>query len=133
MALQKILVVDDEEKFCKMVKSNLEKTGRFQVQTETKGANVLAAAKAFKPDLVFMDIMIPDLGGCEAAVQIRKEPGFESLPIVFLTAIASKDTTEVFGGIIDGRPFTAKPVLSKPVKTDKLIKAIDDNLGTPQA
>lgn len=133
MSKKKILIVDDEEKFCKMLKSNLEKTGQYEVQIETKGASALATAKTFKPDLVVMDILMPDLGGCDAAVQIKKEEIFQNLPIIFLTALAKKSTTEVFGGIVDGRPFYAKPVLSKPVKTEDLIKAIEENLAKPAA
>lgn len=133
MSKKKILIVDDEEKFCKMLKSNLEKNGEYEVQIETKGANALNVVKTFKPHLALMDILMPDLGGCDAAVQIKKEDAFKNLPIIFLTALAKKNTSEVFGGIVDGRPFYAKPVLAKPVKTEELIKAIEENLAKPAA
>ena len=128
MSKRKILVVDDEEKFCAMLKANLEKEGQ-EVRTETKGAQALASAQAFRPDVVIMDIFMPDLGGCEAAYQIKNDPKLKNVPIIFLTAIAKKHESEIYGGLVDGRPFIAKPVIGKPVKTKDLIKAIEENLA----
>ncbi len=131
MSKKKILVVDDEEKFCKMLKANLEKEGPYEVQIETKGAQALAVAKVFQPDLIVMDILMPDLGGCEAAFQIKNDEKLKNVPIIFLTALAKKKDQELFGGIVDGRPFIAKPVIAKPVKTKDLIKFIEENLNKP--
>ena len=128
MGKRKILVVDDEEKFCEMLKANLEKEG-YEVRTETKGMQALAAAQAFKPEVVVMDIIMPDLGGCEAAYQIKNDPKLSKAFIIFLTALAKKGEEEVYGGIVDGRPFIAKPVIAKPVKTKDLIKCIEENIA----
>lgn len=130
MAKAKILIVDDEEKFCKMIKSNLEKEG-YEVQIETKGAQAFQAAKTFRPNLIIMDILMPDLGGCEAVDLIRKDEKMKNIPVIFLTALAKKGDQEIYGGIVDGRPFIAKPVLSKPVKTKDLLISIEENLKKP--
>ena len=133
MDKKRILVVDDEEKFCRMLKVNLEKEGPYEVQIETKGAQAFQAAKTFRPHLVLMDILMPDLGGCEVAFQIRNDEKLKKIPIIFLTALAKKKDQELFGGIVDGRPFIAKPVIAKPVKTKDLIQAIEQNLANPPA
>ena len=133
MSKTKVLLVDDEEKFGRMVKSNLEKEGQYEVQVETKGAQALSSAKLFKPNVILMDMMMPDLGGCEAAAQIRSDEKLKNIPIVFLTALAKKNETELYGGVVDGRPFIAKPVIAKPIKTKDLIKCIEENLANPLA
>jgi len=58
--------VDDEVVLTKMVKLNLERTGNYQVRTENQGSKALQAAQEFQPDLIFMDVMMPDMGGDEA-------------------------------------------------------------------
>ncbi|PIQ87458.1 MAG: response regulator [Candidatus Omnitrophica bacterium CG11_big_fil_rev_8_21_14_0_20_45_26] len=128
MDKKKILVVDDEEKVCQMIKSNLEKTGQYEVATETQGSKALETAVAFRPHLIFMDIMMPDLGGCEAAAAIKKHEKIGKTPIVFVTALAGKKDHEVFGGLVDGAPFIAKPIIAKPAKTKDLVKCIEEQL-----
>ncbi|MHC4943686.1 MAG: response regulator [Planctomycetota bacterium] len=120
---KKILVVDDEEKLTKMVKRNLELTGKFDVRMENNGADALAAARDFRPDLILLDVMMPGTDGGEVASQIQDDSDLESTPIVFLTAIVTKEEVEESGGTISGRPFIAKPV-----QADELIKVIEDNL-----
>jgi len=64
--LKKILVVDDEAVLTKMIKMNLERTGNYEVRTENQGSKALQATREFKPDLIFMDVMMPDMSGDEA-------------------------------------------------------------------
>ncbi|HTL48598.1 MAG TPA: response regulator [Verrucomicrobiae bacterium] len=128
-AKKKILVIDDEEKFASMIKKNLEALGKFEVRVETKGAQGLQAAKDFKPDLILLDVIMPDKRGTEVAIEIRETEKINNTPIVFLTATVGKGQSEAFGGVVGGRPFTIKPALSKPVSTKDLVKCIEDNLA----
>ncbi len=121
---KKILVVDDEAILTKMVKMNLERTGNYQVRTENEGSKALQAAREFKPDLIFMDVMMPDMSGDEAIAEIRDDPNLSSTPYVFMTAIVSKSETEEMGSSIGGNEF-----LAKPVKTEELISTIERILG----
>lgn len=130
---KKILIVDDEEKFTKMVKKNLENKGGFEVRTESRGSQALAAAQEFQPDLVFLDVMMPDMRGTDVAVQIKNDPKLKNTPIVFVTATLKKGQTEGFGGLVQGRPFTIKPAVAKPVNTDDLLKLIHEHLDKPAA
>ncbi len=117
---KKILVVDDEVVLTKMVKMNLERTGGYEVRTENKGSAALQAARDFKPDLIFMDVMMPDMSGDTAIAEIKEDPNIGSTPYVFMTAIVSKTETEEMGSSIGGNEF-----LAKPVKTKELIETIE--------
>jgi CheY-like chemotaxis protein len=120
---KKILVVDDEANLTKMLKRNLEATGKFEVRTENQGSNAVGAAKAFAPDLILLDVMMPDADGGEVASEMGDDPALSGIPIIFLTAIVTKEEVDESGGVISGRPFVAKPV-----KTDELVKIIESNL-----
>lgn len=117
---KKILVVDDEVVLTKMVKMNLERTGEYEVRTENEGSKALQATRDFKPDLIFMDVMMPDMSGDEVIAEIRDDPNLASIPYVFMTAIVSKAETEEMGSTIGGNEF-----LAKPVKTQEIIATIE--------
>jgi len=120
---KKILVIDDEADFAKLIRLNLEQTGRFEVRVENRGAAALSAAKSFKPDLVLMDVLMPDLMGSEVAAQMREDDETKDIPVVFLTAVVGKEEVVQRGGIIGGHLFVAKPVDIK-----QLIGVIDENI-----
>ncbi|MBU3759671.1 MAG: response regulator [Candidatus Omnitrophica bacterium] len=128
---KKILIVDDEEKFLAVTKKNLEKSGPYEVRIESRVSEVIPAVKEFKPDLIILDVMMPDRRGSEIAYEIRNTDKIKQIPILFLTATAMKGQKELFGGLVDGLPFTIKPTVSKPVSTADLIKAIESQLPKP--
>ncbi len=113
---KRILVVDDEAKVTRLLQDYLERTGAYEVRGETEGLKAVAAAHAFRPDLVLLDIMMPDLPGDEVASRMKSDPALRSIPIVFLTAVASPDEVEARGGTIGGHPFLAKPVSLEQVQ-----------------
>ena len=121
---KKILVVDDEASLTRMVKANLERTGKYEVRTENMGSKAIEAAREFKPDLMFLDVMMPDMSGDEVAAALREDTELKGMKFVFLTAIVTKDETETMGSEIGGNQF-----LAKPVKTDELIATIERMLG----
>lgn len=121
---KKILVVDDEEALTRMLKRNLERTGRFQVRAENSGSAAIEAAREFRPDLVLLDVMMPDMQGDEVAAALDEDPSLQDTPYVFLTAIVTHDETDNTDGEIGGKLF-----LAKPVKLDELLEMIDRVLG----
>ena len=111
MDKKKILIVDDEKDFTQLVKMSLEGMGDYEVRTENDPLEAVAAAREFKPDLILLDIIMPDMDGTEVARKIREDEKIGSTPVVFLTATVTKAETDfVEGGIIGGRAFIAKPV-----------------------
>jgi DNA-binding response OmpR family regulator len=121
---KRILVVDDEPAITRMVKLNLERTGDYEVRTENQGSMTVSAAKEFKPDLIFLDIMMPDMDGDEVSALLKEDEELSNIPFIFMTAIVTKDETEAMGTNIGGNEF-----LAKPVKTDELIATIERVLG----
>ncbi|MBT7953366.1 MAG: response regulator [Gammaproteobacteria bacterium] len=124
MSKIKILVVDDEESLTRMLKLNLEETGQFEVRTENEGSNTLAAAHEFKPNLILLDIMMPDMIGSEVAEKLLEDKKLKDIKIIFLTALISKQEAETSDGKISGRSFIAKPV-----SIDDIIESIEKELG----
>jgi CheY-like chemotaxis protein len=118
---KKILMVDDEAVLTKMVKMNLERTGEYEVRTENEGGMALQAAQEFKPDLILMDVMMPDMDGGEAIQGILEDPELSETPYVFMTAIVTKDETEEQGSSMGG----PNEYLAKPVNIEELIETIE--------
>ncbi len=117
MSKKRILLIDDEPSFTRMLKLNLEETGAYEVRAENRGRFGLAAAREFKPDLILLDVKMPDLSGCDVAFLIGADRNVKDTPIVFLTAVAKKED------VIAGRAFIAKPVT-----VGKVIDCIENNL-----
>jgi CheY-like chemotaxis protein len=85
MGKKRILVIDDAADFTKLVKRNLELTGEYEVRAENSGALGLAAAKEFKPDLILLDIAMPDMDGYEIASAVRDDKSLKYTSIIFIT------------------------------------------------
>lgn len=113
MEKKKILVIDDEADFTKLIKLNLERTGQYEVKTENKGLLGLAAAKKFNPDLILLDVMMPDVDGGDVFYQLENDNETKGIPVLFLTAVAKKEEVEMGRGIIGGHTFIAKPVSAR--------------------
>ena len=73
MSKQRILVVDDEPSITRLLKLNLEQTGRYEVRVENLGARAYEAAQEFMPDLVLLDIMMPDMDGSDVAASLKED------------------------------------------------------------
>ncbi len=110
MSQKKILLIDNKNDFCFFVKLNLEKTGRYEVLTATSGNEGIGLAKSHKPDLITLDIMMPQMDGGQVAAILLGDESTRSIPIVFLTALVQKEEILKRGGRIGDRNFIAKPV-----------------------
>lgn len=124
MEKKKILVVDDETDFTQIIKFELEGTGKYLVKVENNGLLALDVAKEFKPDFIFMDVIMPGLDGPDIAPKIKAEEGLQDVPIVFLTSLLAHKETD--GGVTmkGGFPFLAKGANSK-----ELISCIEKYIG----
>ena len=119
--MKKILIVDDEAGFTRLMKLTLQKNGDYEVYEENDGSRAWETARQVRPDLILMDIVMPKMDGGDAAAKIRNDADLAGIPIVFLTAIVSKKEA-VRGELIGGFPF-----LSKPVSLESLITCIKEN------
>ena len=120
MTKKRILIVDDEPSFTRVLKLNLERSGFYEVTAENRGEMAIETARRFKPDLILLDVMMPEVDGGEVAAEIRSDTKLKNTPIVFVTAALAKNEQ----GVISGFPF-----ISKPVTAEQVIKCIQEHLG----
>jgi len=121
--MKKVLVVDDEPAITRLVKLNLEATGAYEVLTENKASNAVSAARTFAPDLMLLDVMMPDMLGSDVAAAFNDDPALRHIKIVFLTAMLKK-SEESTTGERGGKPR----MLAKPITAAALVAAIEDEL-----
>ena len=123
MAKKKILMVDDEENFTNLVRLNLNATGKYEVIVENDGKKALLAVKNSKPDLIFLDVIMPDITGAEVARQLAEDSYAKEIPIIFLTAIVDKEEVGMRGGLTEDHTFIAKPVT-----VERMIDIIEEHI-----
>lgn len=117
MAQEKILVVEDEEDVLELVSFNLEKGG-FLVETAMSGQDAINKAQSLSPDLVLLDLMIPEIDGLEVCKTLKKDAATETIPVVMLTA---KGTEE---DIVTGLEMGADDYITKPFSPRVLLARI---------
>ncbi len=120
MIKQKILLVDDERDILELIAFNLEKEG-YEVFTAENGKKGLEMAKKVSPDLVLLDVMMPEMDGMETCRLLREDPQFKNLLIAFLTA-RSEDYSQIAGFDAGADDYIAKPI--KPRVLISRVKAL---------
>ena len=116
----KILVVDDEPDILEFLSYNLEKEG-FLVETAENGKQALEKAKKNQPDIVLLDVMMPEMDGIEACRTMREMPQFEHTIIAFLTA-RTEDYSQIAGFETGADDYISKPI--KPRVLVSRLKAL---------
>ena len=119
---KRILLVDDEAMITRTLKLYLEGTGKYEVRAENKGRDAVATAREFKPNLILLDIVMPDIDGAEVAEQLQDDSSLKEIPIVFLTALVRPGEVAASGSEIGGFPFIAKPL-----DPEKIIECIESH------
>lgn len=116
----KILLVDDEQDILEIVGYNLSQEG-YKIVTASNGKEAIAVAKKEIPQLIIMDVMMPEMDGMEACENIRKIPELSNVIITFLTA-RSEDYSQVAGFDAGADDYIAKPI--KPKLLVSKVKAL---------
>ena len=117
---KRILLVDDEDSITRTLALYLTEHGDCDVRVENAGSRALAAAREFLPDLIFLDVVMPDADGGALAAEIQADPFLRDTPVVFLTALVSRREIGAGPTHIGGYPF-----LAKPVHPDAVLACID--------
>lgn len=118
----RILIIDDEPGFTKLTRATLSE---YEICEENNPTRALATAKEFGPDLILLDVVMPELDGGDIAAQFHADAALKKVPIVFLTAIVTQQETEkrkLFGGY---------PFIAKPITPEKLVESIEKYLSGP--
>jgi CheY-like chemotaxis protein len=119
MPNKKILVVDDEVDFTRLLKSNLEETGKYEVLALPNANDIISQVHAFKPDVILLDILMPGAKGIEVCEILNKDVIGKTIPIIIISALA-KDADKYKAyrvGVVD--------YMEKPIEIERLIVKID--------
>jgi DNA-binding response OmpR family regulator len=116
----KVLIIDDEVDFCYFVKKNLMKDELFDVIIATNGQDGIELAKNEGPDIILLDLFMPDMPGEDVAAALKENTVTADIPILYVTALATNDD------IVDSKEnkIGNNYILPKPVRTKKLIETI---------
>ena len=118
-----ILVVEDDADTRVALSERLQRES-FTVLEASNGESAIHQAKSEIPDLILLDVRLPDMGGHVVARLLHEDPTTDHIPIIFLTALASKHEEGKYG-----RLFGDSRALAKPVDMAKLIAEVERNLG----
>lgn len=120
---KRVLVVDDENAMTTLCGMLLERTGYFSVRTECAGAKALAAAREFRPDLIFLDCHLPDMDGAEIAAELRADGELCAVPVVFLTGGVTRAEAEEINA--RGEMETMAKPFSREVFVRRALELVD--------
>lgn len=121
MASPKILVVDDQPINVQLLRRKLEKEG-LKVDTAFNGLEALAAVEKDKPDLILLDVMMPDMDGLEVCQRLQSREDTRSIPVIFITAKTSKE------GKLEGLGAGAVDYITKPIDLDETYARVQTQL-----
>ena len=123
MTQRTILVVDDEPFICRSLTFVLRKDN-YKVYEARNGEEALAAIKEHKPDLVFLDVMMPKINGFEVTERVRSDPELAGVKIILLTAKGQESDREV------GKTAGANDYMTKPFSPTKILDRARQMLGS---
>ena len=125
MAKKKLLVVEDNETILEIETTILKLSG-YDVKGVTNGMAALRALTEFKPDLVLLDIVLPDIDGFKVCQYIKNDPSFKDIPVVMVTAgntVENQQRWEQVG---------AASYITKPFKAAEVVKTVRQLLDEPK-
>ncbi len=125
-----ILVVDDDAELVELISFNLKQAG-YSIVTAADGVDALKKARSMQPDLIVLDVMMPELDGFAVCEILRRDPATASIPIMMLTALSSEL------GRVAGLGSGASDFVTKPFSPRLLVQRIEELLqktsNIPQA
>ena len=120
--MKKILIIDDEESFCSLVKLNLERCTNWSVSVATNGSDGIALACSLKPDLILLDLLMPGISGYDVKRALKNNPMTRNIPVILLTALSVEEAEIITQDCIEDYPV-------KPVSLERLKKAVEKLLS----
>jgi DNA-binding response OmpR family regulator len=120
---KKVLIVDDDAEIVELISEVLYRDGRFEIKTASSGYEAGMTTQQFKPDLILLDYMLPDVNGNVVCQTIKKDPAFEDIRIIIVSGVIRQD--EIDQLLKSG----AEDFIRKPFNIDELVEKI---IGTLQ-
>ena len=118
----RILIVDDNPRFSHSARLILQESGQYVVCEENDAASAVETARSFRPDLILLDLVMPQLDGADVAAQVESDWALHGVPIVFVTGLVTRDEAR------NGQRIDGHRVVSKPVSSFDLLGAVEESL-----
>lgn len=118
--ITRIVLVDDDQDLCDLLKMELEASGRFQVTASSQSESALALIKSERPDLAILDINMPEIHGVELATTLAQDPQTAGIPILYLSGMVSPEEVNRLGG-----GHSLHTLISKQSPITELVATID--------
>ena len=113
---RKILLVDDDEELVELISDVLDRDGRFEVRTVNNGFDAGMMVKEYRPDLIVLDVMLPDINGKEVCQRVRSDKTMDEVRIICISGMVEDDK------IADLRAAGADDFMHKPFEVEKLVE-----------
>ncbi len=113
---RKILIVDDDEELVELLTDVFERDGRFDVRSANNGFDAGMLVKEFRPDLVVLDVMLPDINGKEVCQRVRSDASLEAVKIICISGMVEQDK------IAELKEAGANDFMNKPFNVEKLLE-----------
>ena len=121
---KKVLVVDDDPDLVDLIVAVLESDRRFETRVATNGFEAGMMVKEYKPDIIVLDVMLPDINGKEVCIRVRNDDSLENVKIICISGMVERNK------IKELKEAGADAFLQKPFETDKLVEHMCQLLGT---
>ncbi len=117
--MKKILLIDDEQDFCYFLKINMELYGGYKIIISSDLKKVVKTVRRHKPDIILLDIMMPDISGFEILKQLKNDKKISSIPVILLTARDDEESKN------KGMELGAEEYIIKPFEIENLKDKIE--------
>ena len=124
---RKAVVVDDDEELVELIKDALELDGRFEVRVANNGFDAGMVIREYRPDIIVLDVMLPDINGREVCQRIRSDPALDDCQIVCISGMVETDKID------DLKEAGANDFVQKPFEVENLIDTICKHLDMESA
>ena len=119
---KKILIIDDQDDFCETLGSILTGQG-YRVKKALNGREALEKLAGFLPDLIILDMVMPEMNGLEVCIKIKKKSSLKDIPVLMMTGFDSEDRKA------DSFIAGADDYITKPFKPEQFLGRVSDLLG----
>jgi len=124
---RKVLIVDDDQELVELMRDAFERDGRFDIRLANNGFDAGMLVKEFRPDLVVLDVMLPDINGREVCQRVRCDETLDSVKIICISGMVEQDK------VADLRAAGADDFMQKPFTIDRLMERACDLLEIERA
>ena len=115
---RRVLIVDDDEDLVELIADHLDRDSRFEVRTANNGFDAGMMVKEYRPDIIVLDVMLPDINGKEVCQRVRNDKTMEDVRIICISGMVEEDK------VADLREAGADDFMHKPFEVEKLIDRI---------